>query len=153
MRPIQPVKTLFSASLVHSKHFTRIQLCEEATSPPWTRFFHASARLRAVDLAYRLHDNSGKAKGDPIVMIHGLFGSKRNNQSVAKYRVLTAFDEVDSMTNPYSTVSSLARSSAPSTRLTRATTASPLTIKSTTTLLCPKTLKPSCKNTTSETPH
>jgi pimeloyl-ACP methyl ester carboxylesterase len=38
--------------------------------------------LRVVDLAYRLHDDQGKANGDPIVIIHGLFGSKRNNQSV-----------------------------------------------------------------------
>jgi hypothetical protein len=41
--------------------------------------------LKVVDLAYNLHDNKGEAKGDPIVIIHGLFGSKRNNQSVSKY--------------------------------------------------------------------
>jgi hypothetical protein len=40
--------------------------------------------LRIVDLAYSLHDNKGSAKGDPIVIIHGLFGSKKNNRSVSK---------------------------------------------------------------------
>jgi hypothetical protein len=41
--------------------------------------------LRVVDLAYSLHDNKGSAKGDPIVIIHGLFGSKKNNRSISKY--------------------------------------------------------------------
>jgi len=41
--------------------------------------------LKALDLAYSLHDNKGSAKGDPIVIIHGLFGSKKNNRSVSKY--------------------------------------------------------------------
>lgn len=79
MRAIQASSRLFHAP----KHIAGIQL-SKATSPrPWMRSFHASATLRAVDLAYRLHDDNGKAKGDPIVMVHGLFGSKRNNQSVA----------------------------------------------------------------------
>ncbi|KAF1933434.1 mitochondrial hydrolase [Didymella exigua CBS 183.55] len=61
----------------------RIQLGNATPSPSWARSFHASASLRAVDLAYKLHDNNGKANGDPIVIIHGLFGSKRNNQGVS----------------------------------------------------------------------
>lgn len=73
------------ASLVPTKHACRIGALNATALPTWTRSFHASANLRVVDLAYRLHDDSGKAKGDPIVMIHGLFGSKRNNQSVGKY--------------------------------------------------------------------
>ncbi|KAL5121708.1 hypothetical protein ACEQ8H_000395 [Pleosporales sp. CAS-2024a] len=49
----------------------------------WTRSLHASASVRVVDLAYSLHDNKGSAKGDPIVILHGLFGSKKNNRSVS----------------------------------------------------------------------
>ncbi|KAF2273752.1 alpha/beta-hydrolase [Westerdykella ornata] len=49
------------------------------------RSFHASASYReVVDLAYELHDNGGKATGAPIVFLHGLFGSKRNNRSMSK---------------------------------------------------------------------
>tara|TARA_R110002003_G_scaffold239_1_gene17174 strand:+ start:7421 stop:7630 length:210 start_codon:yes stop_codon:yes gene_type:complete len=53
--------------------------------PEWKRSFHATTRLSVVDLAYSLHDNKRTAKGDPIVVIHGLFGSKKNNRSVSKY--------------------------------------------------------------------
>ncbi|KAL6708215.1 hypothetical protein ACN47E_003399 [Coniothyrium glycines] len=77
-RSIQPLYASFS----HSTHTTRIQLPEARAVPSWTRSFHASVNLRVVDLAYRLHDERGTADGDPIVIIHGLFGSKRNNQSV-----------------------------------------------------------------------
>ncbi|KAF2854297.1 alpha/beta-hydrolase [Plenodomus tracheiphilus IPT5] len=84
MRAIQPSLKLFQTPFLHPKHTTRIQFCTvKTTSPTWTRAFHASTPLHVVDLAYRLHDDNGKATGDPIVMIHGLFGSKRNNQSVA----------------------------------------------------------------------
>ncbi|KAI8940739.1 hypothetical protein NX059_002004 [Plenodomus lindquistii] len=83
MRPVQPSLKLFQTPFLHPKHPTRIPFPQTRAFPPWTRSFHASANLRAVDLAYRLHDDNGKAKGDPIVMIHGLFGSKRNNQTVA----------------------------------------------------------------------
>ncbi|KAH9860043.1 hypothetical protein IAQ61_011827 [Plenodomus lingam] len=89
-RSIQPTLKLLHTPLIRPKHPTHIQRCSSPfslppspPSPQWTRSLHASATLRAVDLAYRLHDDNGKAKGDPIVMIHGLFGSKRNNQSVA----------------------------------------------------------------------
>ncbi|KAF2128295.1 alpha/beta-hydrolase [Dothidotthia symphoricarpi CBS 119687] len=50
---------------------------------PCTRTLHSTPRRSEIELAYRLHDNNGQAKGAPIVMIHGLFGSKRNNQSVS----------------------------------------------------------------------
>ncbi|CAA9958031.1 Mitochondrial hydrolase [Pyrenophora teres f. maculata] len=78
VRSIQPLST----SLVHSQPASRIKIPNATAFPSWTRSFHASASLSVVDLAYRLHDDAGKAKGDPIVIIHGLFGSKRNNQSV-----------------------------------------------------------------------
>ncbi|KAF1851021.1 alpha/beta-hydrolase [Cucurbitaria berberidis CBS 394.84] len=78
-RSLRPVY----APLLHPKHTARIQLSNATPLPAWTRSFHASASWRALDLAYRLHDHNGDAKGDPIVIIHGLFGSKRNNQSVA----------------------------------------------------------------------
>jgi hypothetical protein len=81
IRSIQPA----SAALTLPKHTYRTKLSNSTPLSAWTRSFHASASLRVVDLAYRLHDDSGKANGDPIVMVHGLFGSKRNNQGVAKY--------------------------------------------------------------------
>jgi hypothetical protein len=82
MRSIQ--RSLQPLCALHPKHAPRIQLRNATPLPSWTRSFHASAPLRIVDLAYNLHDNKGEAKGDPIVIIHGLFGSKRNNQSVSK---------------------------------------------------------------------
>ncbi|EMD67680.1 hypothetical protein COCSADRAFT_291911 [Bipolaris sorokiniana ND90Pr] len=82
MRTISRSAQPLFASVSPLKQTNRIHVLNATPLPSWTRSFHASANLRAVDLAYRLHDDSGKAKGDPIVMIHGLFGSKRNNQSV-----------------------------------------------------------------------
>ncbi|KAJ4379174.1 hypothetical protein N0V86_005218 [Didymella sp. IMI 355093] len=79
LRSIRPL----SRSLGLQNPATRAQISNATPLPSWTRSFHASASLRVVDLAYKLHDNNGKAKGDPIVIIHGLFGSKRNNQSVS----------------------------------------------------------------------
>lgn len=80
-RSIQPL----SAAFTLPRHTSRIQSSNATPLLSWTRSFHASANLRVVDLAYRLHDDSGKADGDPIVIVHGLFGSKRNNQGVGKY--------------------------------------------------------------------
>lgn len=80
LRSIQPL----SRSLGLQSPAKRTQLSNATSLPSWMRSFHASASLRVVDLAFKLHDNNGKAKGDPIVIIHGLFGSKRNNQSVSK---------------------------------------------------------------------
>jgi hypothetical protein len=76
-RSLQPICT----PLLHPKHTTRIA---STPLPSWTRTFHASAACRAVDLVYTLHDEQGKAKGAPIVILHGLFGSKKNNRSVSK---------------------------------------------------------------------
>jgi hypothetical protein len=84
-RSLRPV----CAPHLHPKHATRIQLLNTIRAPAWSRSFHASASLRVVDLAYSLHDNKGSAKGDPIVIIHGLFGSKKNNRSVSKYVSVT----------------------------------------------------------------
>jgi hypothetical protein len=84
-RSTQPLFASFSPL----KQTNRIRAFNATPLPSWTRSFYASANLRVVDLAYRLHDDSGKAKGDPIVIIHGLFGSKRNNQSVGKYAQTT----------------------------------------------------------------
>lgn len=80
-RSIQP----FSAAFTLPKQTNRIRISNATSPTAWTRSFHVSANLRVVDLAYRLHDDSGKADGDPIVIVHGLFGSKRNNQGVGKY--------------------------------------------------------------------
>jgi hypothetical protein len=84
-RSIRPVVAPF----VQPRHTTRIQLGNAVPRPAWTRCFHASTSLRVVDLAYSLHDEKGTAKGDPIVIIHGLFGSKKNNRSVSKYAAMT----------------------------------------------------------------
>ncbi|KZM19151.1 hypothetical protein ST47_g9704 [Ascochyta rabiei] len=78
-RSLRPLCTPFQLP----RRAAQVQVGSANPLPAWSRSFHASSRLRVVDLAYKLHDNNGKAKGDPIVMIHGLFGSKRNNQSVA----------------------------------------------------------------------
>jgi hypothetical protein len=85
-RSIQPVYV----PLLRSKQATRIRLSNATPAPAWARPFHATAGLRVVDLAYSFHDNKGSAKGDPIVIIHGLFGSKKNNRSVSKYVALPA---------------------------------------------------------------
>lgn len=53
-----------------------------------------------MDLAYDLHDDGGKAKGAPILILHGLFGSKKNNRSISKY--------VSSSTKPTGRLPSLA---------------------------------------------
>lgn len=81
LRSIRPLSKSFGLT----NPAARIQLGNATPLPSWTRSFHASASMRVVDLAYKLYDNNGKATGDPIVIIHGLFGSKRNNQSVSKY--------------------------------------------------------------------
>ncbi|KAF2750056.1 alpha/beta-hydrolase [Sporormia fimetaria CBS 119925] len=50
-----------------------------------SRSFHASPAYRdTIDLAYDLHDNNGQATGAPILILHGLFGSKKNNRSISK---------------------------------------------------------------------
>ncbi|KAF2012848.1 alpha/beta-hydrolase [Aaosphaeria arxii CBS 175.79] len=77
MRPIYATCQL-------AKAFPRAQVAPFRTGPAKARFLHASSSLRAVDLAYDLHDNSGKATGAPIVIVHGLFGSKKNNRSISK---------------------------------------------------------------------
>lgn len=53
--------------------------------PARIRPFHASASDRIIDLPYDLHDDGGKAKGAPILILHGLFGNKKNNRSISKY--------------------------------------------------------------------
>lgn len=62
---------------LHPKHFNRSFL-------PLNRSFHAASSLRALDLAFDYHENGGKATGAPIVFLHGLFGSKKNNRSMSK---------------------------------------------------------------------
>lgn len=84
MRSMPRVIQTIHASPAHSLRGTRTLAFRPAPGRTWTRPFHASVSLRVVDLAYKLHDDKGSADGDPIVMIHGLFGSKRNNQSVGK---------------------------------------------------------------------
>ncbi|KAH8725222.1 Alpha/Beta hydrolase protein [Phaeosphaeriaceae sp. PMI808] len=78
-RTLQPIY----APLLHPKHTTRIQLPYAGLKPAWVRSFHASASLRVVDLAYTLHDNKGSTKGNPVIIVHGLFGSKKNSRSVS----------------------------------------------------------------------
>lgn len=81
MRPVYRGLQTLCAPLLHPRHSTRISLTQ---LPSWTRSFHASAPCRAVDLVYTLHDEHGKAKGAPILILHGLFGTKKNNRSVSK---------------------------------------------------------------------
>ena len=59
------------------------------------RLFSRSSFYRRVSLAYDLHEppmaNTGAetVKKGPIVFMHGLFGSKRNNRSMSKYVTIT----------------------------------------------------------------
>ncbi|KAF2637709.1 alpha/beta-hydrolase [Massarina eburnea CBS 473.64] len=77
MRSLSPLQAPF----LHPKHAPRISL---STAPAkWTRAFSATVNRNAVDLSYTLHDDNGKAKGDPILIMHGLFGSKRNHRGVS----------------------------------------------------------------------
>ncbi|PVI02756.1 alpha/beta-hydrolase, partial [Periconia macrospinosa] len=71
------------ASFLIPKHSVRASPLALNSSSTWTRSFSASRKCRALDLAYTLHDEQGKSKGDPIIILHGLFGSKKNNRSVS----------------------------------------------------------------------
>ncbi|KAF2474414.1 alpha/beta-hydrolase [Lindgomyces ingoldianus] len=72
------------ASLLQLKHKTQIQLPSQRLLAGWTRSFHAGTSLRVLELAFDYHENGGKVTGAPIVFLHGLFGSKRNNRSMSK---------------------------------------------------------------------
>ncbi|ORX98182.1 Alpha/Beta hydrolase protein [Clohesyomyces aquaticus] len=63
---------------------TRIQQSPSRLPTTWTRYFHPGASFRALELAFDYHENGGKAKGAPIVFLHGLFGNKKNNRSMSK---------------------------------------------------------------------
>ncbi|KAF1993542.1 alpha/beta-hydrolase [Amniculicola lignicola CBS 123094] len=78
--PLQPLR----ATLFHPKHSTWTPPCSRTQTPQWTRFFHASSSCRALALAYDLHNNGGKATGAPILILHGLFGNKKNHRSISK---------------------------------------------------------------------
>lgn len=51
------------------------------------RFFSTSLpRREAVPLAFQRHDPpDGSSTGPPILLMHGLFGSQRNNRTMSKY--------------------------------------------------------------------
>ncbi|KAF1915534.1 Alpha/Beta hydrolase protein [Ampelomyces quisqualis] len=83
MRSIVRSLQSICAPLLLPEHAMRMRLLEATRAPAWSRSFHASTSLRVVDLAYSVHDNKGGAKGNPVVIIHGLFGSKKNNRSVS----------------------------------------------------------------------
>ncbi|KAF2811194.1 alpha/beta-hydrolase [Mytilinidion resinicola] len=65
--------------LLHPKNFNRTHISTQIS-----RGFKISASRRALDLAFDYHENGGKATGAPIVFLHGLFGSKKNNRSMSK---------------------------------------------------------------------
>lgn len=73
------MRTLLRSALLRPQLFPRTSQCAPARS------FHVSVRLlEPLDLAYDLHDNAGKATGAPILILHGLFGSKKNNRTISK---------------------------------------------------------------------
>ncbi|KAF2868349.1 Alpha/Beta hydrolase protein [Massariosphaeria phaeospora] len=72
------------APLLHPKHTVRIRSPLSISCGAPRRSFQTSASYRTIDLAYDLHDNGGKATGAPILILHGLFGSKKNNRSISK---------------------------------------------------------------------
>lgn len=54
-----------------------------------TRRAFSTSRVLRLELSYQVFEPDAKAKagpeGDPIVFLHGLFGSKTNNRSISKY--------------------------------------------------------------------
>lgn len=84
MRPRPRHAQSLYALFLHPKHATRIPAWSGFNRREWARAFHASTSWRSIDLAYDLHDNGGKATGAPILILHGLFGSKKNNRSISK---------------------------------------------------------------------
>ena len=55
-----------------------------ARSPFGIRAF-STTRLAQAELSYQVFGpESGEAVRDPIVFLHGLFGSKQNNRSISK---------------------------------------------------------------------
>ena len=138
--------------LLHPKHTTRIPLASIVKPTPWTRSFHATASCRVVDLSYSLHDNQGKAKGDPIIILHGLFGSKKNNRSVSKYEVSPETHKLSILTNP-STAPSPAHSPVPFMPSTSATTATLRTMRRITIPPLPPMFPLSSKPTPSRIQH
>lgn len=46
----------------------------------------STARMLQNELAYQVFGpENGQAVRDPILILHGLFGSKQNNRSIGKY--------------------------------------------------------------------
>lgn len=61
--------------------------------PPIQSFSRVTTRH--LSLAYHLHKppKTDHERGyAPIVILHGLFGSKQNNRSISKYAILQAID-------------------------------------------------------------
>lgn len=76
---IQCPRAMRLAGLLTRNTPNRAQTCS-------TRYFSATTALRTLDLAYDLHEppNGSEVKDAPIVFMHGLFGSKKNNRSISK---------------------------------------------------------------------
>lgn len=47
----------------------------------------STTRVSRTELAYQVYgpENEQAASRDPILFLHGLFGSKQNNRSISKY--------------------------------------------------------------------
>lgn len=47
----------------------------------------STTRVSRTELAYQVYgpENEQTASRDPILFLHGLFGSKQNNRSISKY--------------------------------------------------------------------
>lgn len=62
----------------------------------YRRAFSTTELSNGVTLAYDLHEPSKDAQkqdskdAPPILFIHGLFGSKKNNRSMSKYALLSS---------------------------------------------------------------
>lgn len=66
-------------------------LARHATLRP----FSTSRPLARLDLSYDLHEPpkgsaTSPSENAPIIILHGLFGSKRNNRSISKYGLFWA---------------------------------------------------------------
>lgn len=67
----------------------RIAIRAELLCQSRRTFSTSIRRLDAVELAYTRHDppQPSSKPGPPILLMHGLFGSQRNNRTMSKYAV------------------------------------------------------------------
>lgn len=76
-------------NIVFSSSQTRRQEASQSMLPlrrAWRHRCPASCFKRGLSLAYNLHEPHEPGQGHaPLILLHGLFGSKQNNRTISKY--------------------------------------------------------------------